>query len=56
MVIKGISERFYEIYGKSLLKAQVEQLLNEYRDFPDPELEIDADVLLADLDDYAAKW
>lgn len=60
--IKDISKDFYERYGanpsesKSLLKMQIEQLLNEYRDYPDPELDIDADVLLERLNDYAAKW
>ncbi|MDP3372578.1 MAG: hypothetical protein Q8S21_06815 [Candidatus Paracaedibacteraceae bacterium] len=55
-VIKGISQDFYESYDKSLLKTQIEQLLNEYRDSPDPELDIDANVLLDDLNYYAEKW
>ena len=60
--IKDISPNFYEHYGdnpsesKSLLKIQIEQLLHEHRDFPDPELDIDAEALLANLDYYAEKW
>ena len=60
--IKDISKDFYERYGddsvtsKSLLKAHIEQLLNEYCDHIDPELDIDADVLLTDLNYYAEQW
>ena len=35
---------------------QIEQLLNEYRYYPDPELDIDANALLERLNDYASKW
>ena len=60
--IKDMSENFYETYGenpvdsKILLKTHIEQLLNEYRDYPDPDLDIDANVLLEYLDYYAKKW
>ena len=60
--IKDISKDFYERYaddpsnGKSLLKAHIEQLLKEYCDYIDPELDIDANVLLEDLDYYAEQW
>ena len=61
-IIKSISKDFYESYGdnpsesRSLLKFDIEQLLNEYRDDPDPELDIDANVLLENLDYYVKKW
>ncbi len=60
--IKNISGDFYENYGdnptdsKSLLKTHIELLLNEYLNDPDPELDIDANVLLEDIDYYVKKW
>jgi len=60
--IQDISQDFYVSYGanatdsKLLLKEHIQKLLNEYRDFPDPDLDINPDALLADLDYYVAKW
>ena len=56
MAIKGISKDFYRIYGKSFLREHIEQLLNEYRNYPDPDLDIDANYYLEWLDDYVERW